>query len=99
LIECLNEIVDHATEQDIAVVMNKYKVFMRSIIIAYNYMSDSKPKAGFQQFLDVIYKFIKKGAWKDTLQWKGVVIFMNKCKNIVDISKVKNLPDEQMQEL
>lgn len=99
LIEVLNEIVDQASEQDITVVMNKYKVFMRSIIIACNYMSDSKPKAGFQQFLDVIYKFIKKGAWKDTLQWKGVVIFMDKCKSIVDLNMVKNLPDEIMQEL
>lgn len=99
LIEVLNEIIDQATEETITEVMDKYKLFMRSILVASTFISSNKSDVGYQPFLDVIYKFVKIGAWKDTIQWKGITIFMMKCKDIVDLNILTELPKEQALEL
>lgn len=73
---------------------------MRSILVIPNYLDTSKVEKVYQPFLDVIYKFIKKGAYKDELQWKGIMLFLKRCKDLVDFKEfTQELPKEKMEEL
>jgi len=99
LIDVLHDIVDLATDDNIVAVLSQYKMIMRSIIIVSNYISNGTTNVGYQQFLEVIYKLLNKGAWKDAIQWKGIKLFMSKCKDKVDTKYLKDLPQEQLDEL
>lgn len=99
LADVLNEILDAASEETISVVMEKYTMFMRSMLIVAGYHFSSRTDNDIQSLLQIIYKLVKKGGWMNKIQWKGIKLFLKQCKDFVNLENLAELPQEQAEEL
>ena len=96
LIEALHDIIDEATEENVVMIMNNHIGAMRSILLALNLQQNNKTFT-VKSVLEVIYKFIQKGAWKDNITWKGILLVLKKCREEFNIEEIENsLPEDHI---
>ena len=71
---------------------------MRAILISIIKV-EGVGEARYRRFLEVVYKFIEKGAFKSENVWKGILHVLKNLKRYVDVRRIKGLPEEKRKEV
>ena len=99
LVDVLNEIIDETPEENIVEMLDQYKMIMRAIIIMENFIKNRNTSVGDNEILELVYKLVNKGAWKNEIHSKGIKIFVKTSYKKVDFSRFDRTPKEYIDEL